>query len=146
VADVTQRASVVWEGTIARGAGRLDSASGALEALPLDLPTRLGEASGKTTPEELLASAHAACFAISLGSVLARAGTPPERLEIHAAVTLDATEGNRRISQISLEADATVPDADEQSFNVALADAERRCLISRSLRGNVEITASGTLR
>lgn len=143
--ELTQRATVVWEGIIAPGSGTLDEASGALVALPLALPTRMGKASGKTTPEELLAGAHAGCTAISLGSVLARAATPPARLEMQAAVTLDTTEGKRQITKIALMGTRHVPDADAVFCAAALADAEQLCLTSRAARGNVTIDVSGVL-
>jgi osmotically inducible protein OsmC len=142
---VVQKAGVRWEGTIARGAGALHAASGALDGLEVDLPTRMGEAGGKTTPEELLAASHATCFAMALGSVLARERTPPEQLHVDAEVTLETEEGNRRISGIALEVRARVPDADAGGFQAALGQAEELCLISRTLKGNVDITARGTL-
>lgn len=144
--DVTQRASVIWIGTIARGGGTVSGASGALVDLPIDLPTRMGETGGKTSPEELLAGAHAACFAMALGSVLARVGKPPETLTVTAAVTLDTTEGQRRISLIELVATGAVPNADGAQFASAVAEAEKLCLISRTLQGNVEIIVQSDLQ
>jgi lipoyl-dependent peroxiredoxin len=143
--DVHQTATVVWHGTIARGGGEVTGASGALGPLPVDLPTRLGEASGKTTPEELLAAAHATCFTTALGSVLAGRRTPPERLEVRATVTLDLSGERSEISLIELEATGDVPGVDDAAFVEALREAEARCLISRVLAQGTTIRASGRL-
>jgi len=142
---VHQTASVVWTGTIARGRGEVSGGSGALGPLAVDMPARLGEADGRTTPEELLAAAHATCFTTALGSVLAGKRTPPERLEVRAHVTLDLSGERPQISLIELEASGEVPGADEQSFAEALSEAEERCLISRVLREGTTIRASGRL-
>lgn len=143
--DVHQTATVVWQGTIARGGGEVSGASGALGPLPVDLPARLGEAVGKTTPEELLAAAHATCFTTALGSALAGRRTPPERLEVRATVTLDLSGERSEISLIELEATGEVPGADDAAFAEALREAEGRCLISRVLAQGTTIRASGRL-
>lgn len=142
---VKQTARVVWTGTIARGEGRISGGSGRLSELPVDLPTRLGEAEGKATPEELLAAAEAACFTITLGSTLARERTPPERLEVTATCSLDATEGQRAILAIELEARGRVPGADEEAFRRAVDQAGQTCVVSRALKGNVEIRTTAVL-
>jgi len=143
--SVQQSATVVWSGTIARGSGAVSGASGSLGPLDVDLPTRIGEAQGKTSPEELLAAAHATCFAMALGSVLAGRKTPPERLEVRATVTLDLSSDPRRISLIELDARGEVPGADGDAFAQALGEAEERCLISRLLTTGTTIRASGGL-
>ena len=136
---VTQTAGVRWSGTIARGEGVLHSASEVLDGLGVDLPNRMHPARGKTSPEELLAAAHATCFAMALGSILAGARTPPERLEVVASVHLDTTEGDRHITSIDLVVSGSVPDADSQALSDALPLAEQRCLISRALDDAIEI-------
>ena len=132
--EVHQSARVIWAGTLARGSVEVTGGSGALGPLDVDLPTRLGEAEGKTTPEELLAAAHATCFTTALGSVLAGRRTPPARLEVRATVTL-----------IELETSGEVPGADEAAFGEALSEAEARCLISRVLAKGTTIRARGGL-
>jgi|SRR3712207_6833918 len=143
MAAVKQTAKIAWEGTIARGAGKVRGASGALGEVDVDLPIRLGEAQGKTTPEELLAASHAACFTMALGSILAREGTPPERLEVSATATLDTTEGKRAITGIELDARGRVPDADAAAFERAVKQAEETCVVSRALA--VPITSRAAL-
>lgn len=142
MSDVRQHADIVWEGTIARGVGEVSGGSGVLD-VRVDLPTRLGEAEGRTTPEELLAAAHAACFTMALGSILAREKTPPERLQVRATVTLDNTEGQRALTGIHLDARGAVPDADVEAFRAAVAQAEKMCVVSRAL--SVPITSEATL-
>jgi lipoyl-dependent peroxiredoxin len=142
---VRQKAKIVWEGSIARGEGRITGASGGLAGVPFTLPARLGNIEGLTSPEELLAAAQAGCFTMTLGSLLARGRTPPERLEIEAVCTLEDTEGQRRIVSIELDVRASVPGADPEAFTRAVAEAERNCVVSRALRRNVEISASARL-
>ena len=143
---VHQSATVVWTGSIARGEGAVSGASGALGPLAVDLPNRVGEATGKTTPEELLAAAHAACFATALGSVLAGRKTPPERLEVRVTVTLDLTGERSEIPLIEIDATGEVPGADEGSFADAIKAAEERCLISRVLTRGTSLEGERTPR
>ncbi len=98
MAAIKRSADVVWEGTIARGGGRLSGGSGAFAALPVTAASRFGEPEGKTTPEELIAAAHATCFTMALGSILAGEHTPPERLAVNAVVTLEEVEGKYTIT------------------------------------------------
>src|SRR3954462_4250876 len=95
---IQRQASVTWEGNVARGSGAISAATGAFSALPYSLASRVERPDGKTSPEELLAAAHAACYAMSLAGELASAGTPPDHLDVHATVTLDQVEdGSHRI-------------------------------------------------
>ena len=90
---IERTAHVGWEGTVARGSGAITATSDAFSALPFTLASRIGEPEGKTSPEELLAAATAGCFTTSLGSELARDGTPPTRLEIHCLIVMDEVPG-----------------------------------------------------
>ena len=81
---IVRNADVTWEGNVARGAGSITAASGAFATLPYSLATRVGQPEGKTSPEELLAAAHAGCFAMSLASELTGRDLPPERLATSA--------------------------------------------------------------
>jgi lipoyl-dependent peroxiredoxin len=142
---IEQRAGVRWEGSIARGRGELHSASGALDGLLVDLPSRMGQGGGKTTPEEMIAAAHATCFTMALGSVLARERMPPESLDCEAVCSLDETDGQRRIVSIVLNVRGRVPQADAEAFHRAAVQAEERCPVSNALRGQVEISTRPTL-
>jgi osmotically inducible protein OsmC len=147
VKDVKQSATVVWEGSVARGGGELTGGSGALGPLPIDLPTRIGEAAGKTTPEELLAAAQASCFVTALGTLLAQKKMPAERLEVTATATLALSGERPDIPTIHIDVSGVVPGADQEAFAAAVAETEADgCLISRVLKGGtLRIEARGTL-
>src|SRR3954454_22296599 len=117
---IERNATVAWEGNVARGAGAITADSGAFTELPFTLPSRIGDPEGKTSPEELLAAATAGCFAMSLGSQLARDGTPPERLEVHCRVVMDEVpdEGHQIVgAELTVR---TEPDgASEESLRAA---------------------------
>jgi osmotically inducible protein OsmC len=144
MAAVQRTAEVDWTGSIARGSGHASGASGALGDLPITLASRFGEPEGKTSPEELIAAAHAACFTMALGSILAARRTPPERLRVTATVTLE-TSGTPTIASSQLDAHGVVPGADAASFERAAQEAERDCPVSRALRGSAEIGVHATL-
>ena len=145
MAAIKRSADVVWEGTIARGGGRLSGGSGAFAALPVTAASRFGEPEGKTTPEELIAAAHATCFTMALGSILAGEHTPPERLAVNAVVTLEEVEGKYTITTSELEVVGRVAGIDQAAFERAVQEAERTCPVSRALAGNVEIRSQSRL-
>src|SRR3954465_10014262 len=91
---IERHADVHWEGNIARGSGRISAGPGAFEQLEYSNAVRIGKGNeGKTSPEELLAAAHAACLATSVAGELTRAGTPPERIQVIANIVMDEVEG-----------------------------------------------------
>jgi osmotically inducible protein OsmC len=144
MAAVQRTAEVNWTGSIARGTGRASGGSGALGELPITAASRFGEPAGKTSPEELIAAAHAACFTMALGSILAARRTPPQHLRVTATVTL-GTSGTPTIAASRLEAHGVVPGADQAAFEQAAQEAERSCPVSRALQGNVAIGVHATL-
>jgi osmotically inducible protein OsmC len=144
MAHVERTAEVAWSGTIARGMGMASGGSGAIRGLPITLASRFGAPEGKTSPEELIAAAHAGCFAMAMGSVLAGRGTPPERLDVSVQVTVE-TSGIPRITSSDLDVHGVVPRSDPTAFAEASHEAEQNCLVSRALQGNVEIRVHPTL-
>jgi osmotically inducible protein OsmC len=134
-----RKAEVVWDGTLAGGTGGLSSASGALK-LPVTWAARTEQPEGRTSPEELLAGAHASCFSMALALVLGENQTPPERLTVTAACTLDDVDGTPRITTIELTVRARVPRLDNAELHRNVARAEELCPVSNALRGNVAIT------
>jgi lipoyl-dependent peroxiredoxin len=136
---IERRATVRWEGSVARGSGTISPESGAFEALPFTLASRIAEprssdSTGKSSPEELLAAAHAGCFAMSLGSELARDGTPPRTLEVDCTIVMDEVEGHGHQivgSQLRLTVDA---DAAGEALDEAIARADEGCPFSALLR------------
>ncbi len=135
-------AKTVWEGDLAHGAGTTAPDSGALPAFDVSWASRTSRAAGKTSPEELLAAAHASCFSMALSHELAEAGTPPERLDATASVDFEPDEGVRS-SHIVVR--GRVPGIDEDTFSDAARAASEGCPISGALKGNIDITVDATL-
>jgi lipoyl-dependent peroxiredoxin len=143
---IVREASVSWEGTIARGAGVVSASSSNAFALPVTIASRIGDPEGKTSPEELVAAAHATCYTTSLGGELARAGTPPERLEVRCTITMDQIEsGNHRIVASHIVATGAVPGADDDSFARVAAVADDGCSMSALLRASATVTVEAKL-
>jgi lipoyl-dependent peroxiredoxin len=136
---IQRSSNVVWEGTIASGAGRLSAHSRAFTALPVTVASRFGEPGGKTSPEELIAAAHATCFTMALGFVLASKHTPPERLAVDAVITLEEADGSYSITSSELEVVGRVAGIHQAAFEQAAQEAEQTCPVSRALAGSVEI-------
>jgi osmotically inducible protein OsmC len=140
-----REAEVVWEGPLARGAGTLTSGSGALDQLAVTWASRTEQPDGKTSPEELIASAHASCFAMALALVLGENKTPPERMAVSAACTLDELDGAPRITAIELAVRAQVPGIDASALERMVERAGDLCPVSNALRGNVKIDVRSEL-
>jgi osmotically inducible protein OsmC len=137
VANVERKAHVVWEGDLASGNGRFSEGSGAIEEAPVTFASRVERPDGKTSPEELIASAHATCYAMALSNVLAEKDAPPVQLEVDAVCTLDTEQ--LKITTMDLEVRGEVPGISEEEFEGAAREAEQLCPVSNALRGNVEI-------
>ena len=142
----TREAEIVWEGPLARGTGTVSSGSGALGELPVTWVSRTERPDGKTSPEELIAAAHASCFAMALSLVLGENHTPPERLVVSAACTLDEVEGAPKVTASELSVRARVPGIEPPGFEQAVERASALCPVSNALRGNVEITVQSELQ
>jgi osmotically inducible protein OsmC len=145
MAGVTRTADVDWKGSLTKGAGSLTVGSGAFQDQGLSFPRRAGDAEGHTTPEELLAAAHAGCFAMSVTANLGRGGHDPESLKVTAAVTLDLREAGPTISRIELTVRGVVPGIDDDTFRQAAEEAKKNCPVSRALAGVEEITLDAAL-
>jgi osmotically inducible protein OsmC len=139
-----RRASVTWNGDLLSGSGTIDEVgSGAFGPLDVSWAARTEEASGgKTSPEELIAAAHASCFSMALSSGLAKAGTPPERLQTSAAVSFVPGTG---ITKVALTVRGTVPGLDAEGFRAAAENAKANCPVSQALAGVPEITVDAQL-
>jgi osmotically inducible protein OsmC len=108
--------------------------------MPVTWASRVEEAQGRTSPEELLAAAHAACYAMSLANALAKAGTPVDQLEVDATCGLERSDAGLRIASMDLSVAAKYDGAEERSLQEAARTAEASCPVSNALRGNVDIT------
>jgi osmotically inducible protein OsmC len=139
-----RRADVTWTGDLMNGSGTIDEVgSGAFGPLDVSWPARAEEASGgKTSPEELIAAAHASCFSMALAGGLAKAGSAPERLRTSAAVTFVPGTG---ITKIALSVRGTVPGLDEAGFREAAEVAKKNCPVSQALAAVPEITLDAGL-
>jgi lipoyl-dependent peroxiredoxin len=143
---VERDATVTWEGNVARGGGTISAATGAFEGLPYSLATRIEAPEGRTSPEELLAAAHAACFAMSLASELSTAGSPPEHLEVRATVTLDELEGgSHRIVSSTLLARARVKEVGQAALQRLAEAASEGCPLSALIDASAHVTVNATL-
>ncbi len=143
---IERTATSAWEGNLARGAGALTAGTGAFAGLAYRNATRIGRGDeGETSPEELVAAAHAGCFAMSLAAELSKAGTPPERLEVQATCVMDEREGNHVVVASQLRVRAAVPDLDAEGLRVAVDDADRGCPISYLIRGTADVEISAQL-
>ena len=132
---IERNADIVWEGSVARGAGRIAPATGAFAELPFTLASRVAEPEGRTSPEELLAAAHGACFTMSLATELVQAGTPPGRLEVNCRIVMDEVPGQgHQIVGSIVRVRADVEGADEAALDEAIAKADAGCPFSALLK------------
>ena len=143
MANVERTAHVVWEGDLMKGSGTFTGGSGALEEMPVTFASRVQQPEGKTSPEELIASAHATCYAMALSNTLAEQDSPPDRLEVDAVCTLD--DGALKITTVNLEVRGTVSGLDQDGFEEAARNAEQVCPVSNALRNNVDIQLNASL-
>jgi osmotically inducible protein OsmC len=141
---MTERtANVTWSGSLMDGAGTIESVdSGAFGPLDVTWASRTEQPDGRTSPEELIAAAHAACFSMALSHALAQAGSSPERLETSATVTFVPGTG---ITKSALTVRGTVPGMDEDAFRTAAEGAKENCPVSKALASVPEITVDASL-
>jgi osmotically inducible protein OsmC len=135
-------ATTIWEGDLAKGRGRTAAASGALPEVEVTWAARTERTPGTTSPEELLAAAHASCYCMALSGELAKGDSPPERLEATATVAFVAGEG---VKSSHIVVRGRVPGIDQAGFDAAADGAGQNCPISGALKGNVEISVDATL-
>jgi osmotically inducible protein OsmC len=137
----TRIARTAWEGNLAQGKGVVTFASSGIGEFPVSWPARSEEPNGLTSPEELIAGAHSACFSMALSHGLTQAGTPPRTLNTQAEVTFQPGTG---ITGIHLTVTGDVPGLDADAFAAAAADAKANCPVSQALAGTT-ITLTATL-
>jgi lipoyl-dependent peroxiredoxin len=139
-------AEVAWDGDLMSGSGMIRYvSSGTLTRLPVTWGSRTESHDGRTSPEELLAAAHASCYSMAFSGSLARNGTPATHLEVRAVVTFDKTDAGWRVVSSALTVEGTVPGIDETKFVELATAAKDACPISQALRGNVELSVVPTL-
>lgn len=141
-----RRAEVTWNGELITGHGVVTGASsGAFTELPVTWSARTEGPAGKTSPEELLAAAHASCYAMAFSGALKRAGTPPERLSVSADVTFDNVDGGWKVVSSVLTVRGVVPGISADAFVAAAETAKDGCPISQALKGNVALSVDAAL-
>ena len=138
------KANAVWEGSLAQGGGRVSPGSGAFDEQEVTWASRTERSAGKTSPEELIAAAHASCYAMAFSHGLSEAGHPPDRVEVSAEVTFD-TDAGPKITTSELTVNARVPGIDEAQFQEIANGAKDGCPVSGALKGNVEFVLNATL-
>lgn len=143
-AERTARA--VWKGNLVDGSGEVSTVTtSVLQNQPVTWAARTEAADGKTSPEELLAAAHAACFSMALSAGLDRSGTPPERLEVTATATFDKVGEGWGVTTMDIRVKGNVPGIDRSAFDEAARAAGDGCPISGALKGNVDIRVTAEL-
>lgn len=142
---MASKASAVWTGSLKEGKGTISTATGVLKNANYSFATRFEGATSGTTPEELIAAAHASCYSMALGAQLGEAGLTAESIETHAAVTLAKTDSGFAVTRITLTTTAKVPGASKEAFDKAAGNAKVGCPISKLFANNTEISLDARL-
>lgn len=140
------KAKTVWTGDLLNGSGQTSGISSqAFKDMPLSWSSRTETPGARTSPEELLAAAHASCFAMALSLILSKQRHPPERLEVEAQVSFDKVGEGWRISSSALTVKGQVPGIDQEGFKAAAEAAKDGCPVSLALKGNVALSVTAML-
>jgi osmotically inducible protein OsmC len=143
---IERSARATWTGDLRDGQGEFDfESSHAIEHEQVTYASRFEQPGGKTSPEELIAAAHATCFSMALAGGLAKAGHAPTKLETDARVTLDSVDGGSSITSIHLTVRGEVDGLDEAAFEEAAEDAKKNCIVSKALAAVPTITLDASL-
>jgi lipoyl-dependent peroxiredoxin len=142
---VERTANAIWQGDLTGGGGTVSTQSNAVDDATVKWSSRAERADENTSPEELIAAAHATCVSMALANVLAKAGTPPQRLDTEATATFDQVGEGFRMTTMRLSIRGQVEGLDEQGFRQAAEDAKENCPVSQALKGNVDVTVDATL-
>jgi osmotically inducible protein OsmC len=137
---MNRTASAVWKGDLKHGHGTLSTQGGVLNKTPYSFSARFEQGAG-TNPEELIAAAHAGCFAMQLSALLSGAGTPPEELAVRADLTFEQVQGTWTITKVHLDLTGKVPGLDAGKFTEIANDAKAKCPVSRVLKAEISLSA-----
>jgi lipoyl-dependent peroxiredoxin len=141
-----RQADATWSGNLPDGKGTVSAvSSGVFNALPTTWASRIETSDGRTSPEELLAAAHASCFSMAFGNELFKRGFTADRLAVTARVTLDLTDAGRRVISSALTVSGRVPGIDAATFAEIAELAKNVCPISNAIKGNVALSVEATL-
>ena len=144
--EITRHAEVTWNGSLLEGSGTINYvSSGAFSRLPVTWASRTEEHNGRTSPEELIAAAHAACFSMAFSARLAKNNTPATKLSVKAVVTFDKGDAGWKIARSDITVRGDVPGIDQATFTTLAEDARDNCPVSVALKGNVELAVDAQL-
>jgi lipoyl-dependent peroxiredoxin len=132
--------SAVWQGDLKSGKGTVSTESGVLKQTPYSFSARFENGTG-TNPEELIAAAHAGCFAMALSAALGKQGFTPDKLDTQASITLEQVDGNWTLTTVDLRLNAKVPGIDHAKFDEIAGDAKKNCPVSRVLNAKINLEA-----
>ncbi len=135
-----RKATAVWQGNLKEGKGVISTESTVLNQTQYSFNTRFENGKG-TNPEELLAAAHAGCFAMALSNELSKAGLTANRLEATAAITLEANANGFSVSKSHIDLIADIPDAEQSAFDSAVKSAETNCPVSKLFNAEISVSA-----
>ena len=143
---ITRYADVTWSGSLIDGAGSIDYvSSGAFSRQPVTWASRTEDHNGRTSPEELIAAAHASCFSMAFSARLANNGTPAAKLSVNATVSFDKGDAGWAITKSAITVRGEVPGIDQAKFAELAEDAKNNCPVSQALKGNVALSVEATL-
>ncbi|HEV2903212.1 MAG TPA: OsmC family peroxiredoxin [Gaiellaceae bacterium] len=142
---VERTANVEWQGNLASGSGKVSTQSGVVKDATVKWSSRAEQADENTSPEELIAAAHATCISMALAAGLAGAGTSPQRLETEATATFDKVGDGFRMTTMRISIRGEVEGLDEDGFRQAAEQAKENCPVSQALKGNVEVSLDASL-
>ena len=142
---VERTATATWEGDLMAGSGKVSTKSPAVQDATVKWSSRAEQADENTSPEELIAAAHATCISMALANVLAQGGTAPARLDTEATATFDKTDAGFRMTTMQITIRGEVEGLDEDGFRRAAEDAKENCPVSQALKGNVEVSLDASL-
>jgi osmotically inducible protein OsmC len=142
---VERTANAVWEGDLTEGSGTVSTGSGSVDNATVKWSSRAERADENTSPEELIAAAHATCVSMALANGLAQAGNPPQRLETEATATFDQAGEGFRMTTMRITIRGQVEGLDEEGFRQAAETAKENCPVSQALKGNVDVSVDASL-
>ena len=144
--ETNRHAEVTWSGDLTSGNGTINYvSSGAFSRLPVTWASRTEEHNGRTSPEELIAAAHASCFSMAFSARLGKNGTPPTKLDVRAVVSFEKGDAGWKIGRSVITVKGDVPGIDAETFQSLAEDAKENCPVSAALKGNVELEVEATL-
>jgi osmotically inducible protein OsmC len=142
---VERSAKATWEGDLTGGSGEVSTESGVVQSATVKWSSRADQADENTSPEELIAAAHATCISMALANGLAQAGTPATKLETEATATFEQTPDGFRMTTMRFSTRGQVEGLDEDGFRRAAEDAKENCPVSQALKGNVDVSVDASL-